>query len=428
MKRTRIVPIITGLMAMLCAAPVLAQTQVNSAQGAAQTAAWTSATGLNTAISATVANMSVVEASFNVTGGSITGGGIIFEVSDDSGTTWYAIPAVPQNAVPPQTPVTSFTLTGSTSVWQVDIAGYTNFRIRLNPVITGAGTANVRWLASAIASRPASNAQENLVQIGGAPVVTGTGGSGGGIPRVTVSSDSSLAANQSVNLNQIAGGSVVTGTGAGGAGIPRVTISNDSSLAANQSMNLAQIGGTTQVTGGLAGSQATGGTGANNAAITQNPDLVGAEVNATLANPTAATAGNLRRLSSDTTGNLFTRVGGPNPFLCQLTISTATTTQCQAAPPAGFTLYVTHVEIVTTAAGTGSTIQLKYGTGSNCGTGTTALSLTYPNTVATTGSSTMYNLDFSQGPMLPAAANAVCVTQTATAGTSQVLISGYTAP
>src|SRR5260221_337794 len=83
-------------------------------------------------------------------------------------------------------------------------------------------------------------AQETRVSVAGAPVVTGVGGSGAGIPRVTIANDSALAGNQSVNLNQISGSSVVTGTGAGGAGVPRVTVSSDSSLAANQSVNNAQ--------------------------------------------------------------------------------------------------------------------------------------------------------------------------------------------
>ncbi len=344
-------------------------------------------------------------------------------MSDDGGTTWYPAYATQQNAAPPTTPVNTFTLTGSNTIWQIDVAGYTNFRIRLNPVITGAGTANVRWLASALPTRPWANAQENLVQVGGAPVVTGTGISGAGVPRVTVSSDSSLAANQSVNLNQISGSPLVTGTGVSGAGVPRVTISSDSSLAANQSVNITQLNGTTQVTGGIAGSQASGGTGANNAAITQNPDLIGAEAVATAANPTAATAGNLRRAISDVAGNVFVRNGGPNLFNCQLTISTATTTQCQAAPPAGFSLYVTHVELVTTTAGTGSTLQLKYGTGSNCGTGTTSASPTYANTAAGN-----VFIDFGQSAITTPAANAVCITQAGTAGTTQVLVAGFIAP
>lgn len=45
----------------------------------------------------------------------------------------------------------------------------------------------------------------NLTQFGGSNVATGTGASGAGVPRVTVSNDSSLAANQSVNINQVAG-------------------------------------------------------------------------------------------------------------------------------------------------------------------------------------------------------------------------------
>ena len=45
--------------------------------------------------------------------------------------------------------------------------------------------------------------------------------------------------------NQGGGTAITTGTGASGPGIPRVTISNDSSLAANQSINISQIGAAT---------------------------------------------------------------------------------------------------------------------------------------------------------------------------------------
>ena len=50
--------------------------------------------------------------------------------------------------------------------------------------------------------------------------------------------------------NAAGAGAAAGATGAGGAGIPRVTISNDSSLAANQSVNLAQVAGTATVTAG----------------------------------------------------------------------------------------------------------------------------------------------------------------------------------
>jgi hypothetical protein len=54
------------------------------------------------------------------------------------------------------------------------------------------------------------------------------------------------------NVSQFGGTNISTGTGASGAGIPRVTISNDSTLAANQSVNVAQFGGVSTSTGQVA--------------------------------------------------------------------------------------------------------------------------------------------------------------------------------
>lgn len=109
----------------------------------------------------------------------------------------------------------------------------------------------------------------NITQFGSNNVVTGTGGSGVGIPRVTVSNDSNILATQSgswtvtsnqgtspwvTNITQFGGNNVVTGTGAGGIGIPRVTVSNDSNVLVTQSTspwvdNITQFGGTNISTG-----------------------------------------------------------------------------------------------------------------------------------------------------------------------------------
>lgn len=62
----------------------------------------------------------------------------------------------------------------------------------------------------------------------------------GGVLDVNLKTSSITLAS---NITQFGGTNLSTGTGAGGAGIPRVTISNDSSLAANQSVNVAQTGG-----------------------------------------------------------------------------------------------------------------------------------------------------------------------------------------
>lgn len=68
----------------------------------------------------------------------------------------------------------------------------------------------------------------NISQFGGSNVATGTGASGAGIPRVTISNDSSLAANQSVNMNQVGGSAVTLGQKVMASSVP-VTIASDQS-------------------------------------------------------------------------------------------------------------------------------------------------------------------------------------------------------
>lgn len=70
-----------------------------------------------------------------------------------------------------------------------------------------------------------------------------------------------LTANQSVNVSQFAGNNTVTGTGASGSGIPRVTVSNDSNVLATQSgtWTVQQGSPPWTITGtGSAGTPATG--------------------------------------------------------------------------------------------------------------------------------------------------------------------------
>jgi len=107
-----------------------------------------------------------------------------------------------------------------------------------------------------------------------------------------------------------------------------------------------------------------------------------------------------------------------------ITLSSNTTTQIIAAPAAGYRFYVTGVQLATTAAGTTETVQIVYGTGTNCGTGTTALTPTIPIAVGLAGFSL-----HRDAPLVPVAANAICATQAGTAaGTVGVLITGYVAP
>lgn len=118
----------------------------------------------------------------------------------------------------------------------------------------------------------------------------------------------------------------------------------------------------------------------------------------------------------------------PNQFVCNVTLSTNTTTQCQAPPTTingvAVRTYVTDFQINTTAAGTTSTLTLKTGTGSNCGTGTANLSaIVYPMAVSISSFLGM------RTPLIAPLQSAVCVTQGGgTAGTAVVEIHGFFAP
>jgi len=136
--------------------------------------------------------------------------------------------------------------------------------IDITTVTTGAGVVDRQVVAlgdpaanNKVAVTAAGALSDNLVQVAGATVDVNSGLKSAGTLRVVLATDQpaltnkllvtpdsvALPANQSVNAAQFGGTNVVTGVGASGAGIPRVTVSNDSSLAANQSVNINQVGG-----------------------------------------------------------------------------------------------------------------------------------------------------------------------------------------
>ena len=151
---------------------------------------------------------------------------------------------------------------------------------------------------------------------------------------------------------------------------------------------------------------------------------------------TGTTASSLVQASTlfqvDPLGTLITHQDAqfPNYFVCNVTMSTNTTTICNAAPTNNINgvavrAYVTDFQINTTTAGTATTISLVYGTGTNCGTGTTALSaINYPNT--TVGAVSIINF---RTPLFTSLGQAICVQQAGTtAGTSVVEVHGYLGP
>src|SRR6266576_226498 len=102
------------------------------------------------------------------------------------------------------------------------------------------------------------------------------------------------------------------------------------------------------------------------------------------------------------------------------------TTQCQAAPAAGLRAYVTDFSFSNEAA-TVQTLDIVFGTGTNCATGTTALTHKFQmGTVATTTSPQSIVADLNS-PLIPTAANAICVRPSAATAFGATL-TGYTAP
>jgi hypothetical protein len=106
----------------------------------------------------------------------------------------------------------------------------------------------------------------------------------------------------------------------------------------------------------------------------------------------------------------------------------ATLTQMVAAPAAATSLYLTDVMAMSDTA-TAGTFLIRYGTGTNCATGTTSI---YPSAV--TGAKSMYPgnasaplmLNFHTPLKIPAA-NALCILCVAT-NTCTAQFWGYTAP
>jgi len=164
-----------------------------------------------------------------------------------SGTFWQATQPVSGTFWQATQPVS---ISGNQAVNQAQVAGTT---VDTNSGTKSAGTQRVviatdqPQLTNKILVTPDSvalpaNQSVNVNQVAGTAADTNSGNKSSGTLRVVLATDQpaltnkllvtpdsvALPANQSVNVNQFGGSAVVTGTGASGAGVPRVTVSNDS--------------------------------------------------------------------------------------------------------------------------------------------------------------------------------------------------------
>ena len=164
---------------------------------------------------------------------------------------------------------------------------------------------------------------------------------------------------------------------------------------------------------------------ANNAAEPANVLSTGLETIAQGTQPTAATAANIRRVLGSTEGVQYVQEGNSNRFSCFVASTATVTTQCQAAPAAGLRAYVTSV-VLTNAVITAQSIDIVFGTGAACATGITALT----HKLFWVGATESGNQDRAAAfptPLVPTAANAICVRPTAATAFGATL-TGFIAP
>lgn len=182
-----------------------------SAFGQTASISWNSSTAQDTAQTLKLSESGSVAISFSPAG-TITGGVLTFEGSDDGGTNWYTISVFRAGA---QTvDLGTFSLNGASKVlWRAATPGLSHIRVRLSTGITGTGTAHLRLTATdgvavdgVIAGSSAAGTID-LTKIGGTAVVTGgvngTLGVGG-----LAAHDAALAGNPGV----VAGYSWTDGT------------------------------------------------------------------------------------------------------------------------------------------------------------------------------------------------------------------------
>lgn len=126
-------------------------------------------------------------------------------------------------------------------------------------------------------------------------------------------------------------------------------------------------------------------------------------------------------LAADTRTPQPTVASGPTTRFSCVVSAVTVTTQCQAAPAAGQSIYITDV-VVSTNVATAQTLQLISGTGTNCVTGPVVATQAFAFGTTITNFWVSWNT-----PIKLAAASALCVKPSAATSFSAT-ISGYTAP
>jgi hypothetical protein len=339
--------------------------------------------------------------------GTCTAGSVAFETTVD-GTNWSTLLLNPVGATGNATGATA------AGIWAGPVGGMQSVRARISDACDAnnftatlrATVADGREMAFevSVANTPTVQAEVtvfpdnqpiNVAQFGGSAVVTGTGASGSGVPRVTVANDSSVIVgtfpdNEPINV------AVTMGNGAAGTGVQRVTIANDSTgiLASVGSITTSVTPGTAAANLGKAEDASVGSGDTGIAALLQREDT-----------PASTASANNEYISAKANlwGHQFTTTMCSDPNLTtSIAISqTALNGNAQlVALTTNETIYVCGYDFVVSAA---ASVRLVYGTGSACATGETGLTGAYPF------SANGGIVKEPKGAMKTAVSNALCI-------------------
>jgi hypothetical protein len=114
---------------------------------------FTSSTGADTANTIALTNFANAMVTLHYSG-TVTGGQMFFEVSDDN-SNWYGITmAATDSATPPADNYTLSSAAGNIT-WQMFVGGYSFFRVRMHIQVVGSGTAIVAITPSTLPAEPA---------------------------------------------------------------------------------------------------------------------------------------------------------------------------------------------------------------------------------------------------------------------------------
>jgi hypothetical protein len=304
------------------------------------------------------------------------------------------------------------TLTGGTQKTKIVDTGGTNVAsVSAGGAVKVDGSAATQPVSGTVTVTDGSGAL-NVIVDSGALTATVTDGAGA---LNTIVDSGSITATQATGTNLhtvVDSGTVTVSDGAGALNVIVDSGSITNTPPSNQSVNLNQIVGT-----------AADVNSGNKSAGTLRKDGTAQLTDAD---------GDHSDLSVDAYGVQYMRLDHPNRIRCTADNIAASLTELTGCgvPGASLSIYITNLIAVSTTT-TAGTFQVRYGTGTNCGTGTVAIfppvstSRTYglPASNAATGP---FNLPLFTPVKIPAN-NAVCVIGAAT-NTTNIIITGFIAP